>query len=487
MIRKLISEKFDGDAIQKIRKKRKIILKGHYKYMAAFLADQVKGLATSTEKIINTPFGTVTVKKTGTISNPDCIIFKDRIPGDYKQLSSYLDAKCLDEMVLTTIYKYLSMPYISSVTSIEKFNSKVVIDAQRLNDYLAVFCGILMVAEPLRFGDGGGLSRSKIRKIFKFMKGGEIKNPYSVVFADASQIINLGTDKDTEGLAVFSHVDGATQKAVREGEAMFASPGSDKRKWRSKYPDPNFIPGGKKQQLNQIAGSPGYDESQASFDDNLKRTHHFDEDVSDDEDIKEEIDEAKCKLCHKFYKLGTNRDILLCGSCREKEEGGKFLSLIENNQLEAAEQYGFLVKQNLTLAEHYYLLISKNQFDIAEIFIKLFKSYKDHSYSMNYYYLSLKNNQKILEMYLKLVEKNLKLTHQYFYEIMENCDLNKAKQYFDIIMKTENVKLGNFFYNICKKCVMEKKLPEVAEQFYQLISEDKLSEAEVFYRQYFTD
>lgn len=32
-----------------------------------------------------------------------------------------------------------------------------------------------------------------------------------------------------------------------------------------------------------------------------------------------------------------------------------------------------------------------------------------------------------------------------------------------------------------------KKLPEDAEQFYQLILEDKLSEAEVFYRQYFTD
>lgn len=319
MIRKLISGSFDGEAIPKIQKKIKIIQKEHYKYMAAFLADQVKRLAINTTKTISTPFGNVNVRKTG---NFDCIISKNEAPGDYKQLSSYLDANCLDEMVLTTIYNYLSMPYISSVTSIEEFNSKD-IDAHITDDYLAVFCGILMVAEPLRFGDGGGLSRSKIRKIFKFMKRGEIKNPYSVVFADASQIINLGTDKDTEGLAVFSHVDGATQKAVREGKAKSASPGSDKRKWRSKCPDPNFIPGGKKQQLNQIAGSPGYDESQASFDDNLKRTHHFDEDVSDDEDI------SDCEKCGNYFERSHLKEyekyrekiiVKLCENCAPSKE-----------------------------------------------------------------------------------------------------------------------------------------------------------------------
>ncbi len=119
MIRKLISGNFDGESIPKIQKKIKIIQKGHYKYMAAFLADQVKRLEIKKIVTINTPFGTVTVKKTGTISNPDCIISKDRTPGDYKQLSNYLDDNYLNEVVLTTIYNYLSMPYISSVTSIE--------------------------------------------------------------------------------------------------------------------------------------------------------------------------------------------------------------------------------------------------------------------------------------------------------------------------------------------------------------------------------
>lgn len=319
MIRKLISGSFDGEAIPKIQKKIKIIQKGHYKYMAAFLADQVKGLATSTTEI-NTPFGTVTVKKTG---DSDCIISKDGAPGDYKRLSSHLDTCYFNnEGILTTIYNYLSMPYISSVTNIEGFNREV-IDARTPDDYLAVFCGILMVAEPLRFGDGGGLSRSKIRKIFKFMKGGKIKNPYSVVFADASQIIDLGTDKDKEGLAVFSHVDGATQKAVREGKAKSASPGSDKRKWRSKCPDPNFIPGGKKQQLNQIAGSPGYDESQASFYDNLERIHHFDEDVSDDEDI------SDCEKCGNYFERPHLKEyekyreriiVKLCENCAPSKE-----------------------------------------------------------------------------------------------------------------------------------------------------------------------
>lgn len=447
MIRKLISEKFDGDAIQKIRKKRKIILKEHYKYMAAFLADQVKGLATSTEKIINTPFGTVTVKKTGTISNPDCIISKVGIPGDYKQLSIYLDANCRDEVVLTTIYKYLSMPYISSVTSIEKFNS--IIDARRLNDHLAVFCGILMVAEPLRFGDGGGLSRSNIRKIFKFMREKKIVNPYSVVFADASQIIILGTDKDTEGLAVFSHVDGATQKAVREGKAKSASPGSDKRKWRSKYPDPNFIPGGKKQQLNQIAGSPGYDESQASFDDNLERMHHFDENVSDDGDINKEIDEAKCKLCHKFYKLGTNRDILLYDSCREKEEGKNFLLLIENKQLEAAEQYA-----------------------------KLLLSSIDHEYTNMFYNLLTSFNKKTADRFYSLLKaKKLFEASMFFGIVMMNI------QYSDLIWQVANRysdTITRYYATILEYCHKLNDL-KYSNQFLAFIQNDKIQEAEKFY------
>ncbi len=328
--------------------------------------------------------------------------------------------------------------------------------------YLAVFCGILMVAEPLRFGDGGGHARGCIRKVYKLLK--KESKPYSRVFGSAGETFK----NKCEAMAVFAHK-GRTDRQRDESTSQ------------------SFAVGGKQQEFNQLSPRTKQYESDDSIQDNAIRMHFFDEDISDDEDVSDEVDNAKCKLCYKIYMLGTKKDILLCDSCREKEEGKNFLSLIENNQLEAAEQYCFLVKQNLTLAEHYYLLISKNQFDIAEIFIELFKSYKDHSYSMNYYYLSLKNNPKILKMYLTLVKKHPKLTYQYFYEIMENCDLNKAEQYFNIIMKTENVKLGNFFYNICKKCAMEKKLPEAAEQFYRLILENKLSEAEEFYRQYFTD
>lgn len=422
MIRKLISEKFGGEAVQKIRKKRKIILKGHYKYMAAFLADQVKMFKINTKKTIHTPFGEVSVTKT---SNSDCIIFKDGAPGDYEQLSSHLDTHYLNEGILTTIYNYLSMPYISSVTSIEGFNSKV-IDARMTDNYLAVFCGILMVAEPLRFGDGGEHSRACIRRVNKLLIEEKEMTAYSKVFGSTGKSFK---DK-CEAMAVFAHK-GRTDRKRDESTSQ------------------RFAVGGKQQELNQLSSETKQYESDDSIQDNAIRMHFFDEDVSDD------------------------------------EEGKKFLLLIENNQLKAAKQYYFLVKQNPTLAKHYYLLISKNQFDIAEIFIELLKSYKDHSYSMNYYYLSLKNNSKILEMYLTLVKKNLKLAYQYFYEIVENCGLNEAEQYFNIIMKTENVKWGNFFYNICKKCVIEKKLSETAKQFYQLISEDKLSEAEKFYRQHF--
>lgn len=465
MIRKLISGSFDGEAIPKIQKKIKIIQKEHYKYMAAFLADQVKRLAINTTKTINTPFGNVNVRKTGDF---DCIISKNRTPGDYKQLSIYLDTNYLNEVVLTTIYNYLSMPYISSVTNIEEFNSKVVIDARLSDDYLAVFCGTLMVAEPLRFGDGGGLSRSKIRKIFKFMKEGKIVNPYSVVFADASQIINLGADKDTEGLAVFSHVDGATEKAAHEGKAKFASPNSDKRKWRSTYPDPNFIPGGKKQQLNQIAGSPGNGESQASFDDNLKRMRHFDEDVSDDEDINEETDEAKCKLCQKVYTLGTNKDIFICDSCREKEKGKNFLLLIENNQLEAAEQYADLLLSSIDheYTNMFYNLLTSFDEQTANRFYALLKAKKLFEASMFFGIVMM--NIQYSDLIWQVANRYSDTITRYYATILEYCH------------KFNDLKYSNQFLAF----IQNDKIQE-AEKFYNFISTDNFEEAEKFYELHF--
>lgn len=93
--------------------------------------------------------------------------------------------------------------------------------------------------------------------------------------------------------------------------------GSDKRKWRSKDPDPNFIPGGKKQQLNQIAGSPGYDESQASFDDNLERMHHFDEDVSDCEKCGNYFERSHLK---EYEKYREKLIVKLCENCAPSKE-----------------------------------------------------------------------------------------------------------------------------------------------------------------------
>ena len=430
--------------------------------LCAFDLTKFKG---KPEGTLQTPFGTVNVEIDGNVQRK--IKDQNGRPWSYVDICSELDnfikqhIPRLDVAIpdtnpaiilIKTILEYLERPSIPGIQSIDQVKQPI-INIHGLSSSqqhaAACLCGILMLAEShtSRVPTGGKWERAAMRGVLRTKK-------FDWVF---------GGNADS-GSYIPSHSSGvSTWRASRQ----------------------NGFVTGPAQAKSIVEGTKSAFEISESFQENVKLSRNLEEDLSKSSD--EEIYKAKCKLCHKFYKLGTNRDILLCDSCREKEEGKKFLSLIENNQLEAAEQYCFLVKQNLTLAEHYYLLISKNQFDIAEIFIKLFKSYKDHSYSMNYYYLSLQNNPKILEMYLTLVKKNLKLTYQYFYEIMENCGLNKAEQYFNIIMKTENVKLGNFFYNICKKCVMEKKFPEAAEQFYQLILENKLSEAEEFYRQYFTD
>lgn len=261
MIFHSIDKKFNGNAIKKLQKKRKIIEKKHYKYMAAFLANEITNkLSTSSTKEIKTPFGKVDFKITG---NDNCIVFKQskRVPNDYNSLSEYLDKKFCNKDILEIIYTYISMPYTGDVKNIKEFNNKINITKPE-DDYLAVFCGILMIAEPLRFHDGGGHARGCIRRVYKLLKNES--HPYSIVFGN----------------------DGEKFKGKKEAMAVFAHKG---RLDRLRDYDQNqlFAIGGKQQELNQLLNKKEY-ENDASIEDNASRMSYFDEDVSDDESFDED-------------------------------------------------------------------------------------------------------------------------------------------------------------------------------------------------------
>lgn len=264
------------------------------KYMSTFLANKFEEECKDIGRSFDfcTPFGKVK------ITNPekfDCLVSCNNIPGDYGSLSRYLD-ECT-KLELIKIYNYLSTKYDESLLengkiNIDKFNRKIV---QRFGDVsnsiptdnrqksLAVFCGALMVAEPWRFKDGGGLSRSSIRRAYKFMIGG-VEKPFTIVFSDASDFLKeKGNIK--KYLPQFVNVEGlGVMLDLKDGLAVFSHNKKDERK--SDYLRNSFPYGGKWQQEDQIIGERNKSkESQRSFNDNEFRMHFFDEDVSDDEDV----------------------------------------------------------------------------------------------------------------------------------------------------------------------------------------------------------
>lgn len=221
---------------------------------------------------------------------------ENNVKGDYGSLSRYLD-ECT-KLELIKIYNYLSTKYDESLLengkiNIDKFNRKIV---QRFGDVsnsiptdnrqksLAVFCGALMVAEPWRFKDGGGLSRSSIRRAYKFMIGG-VEKPFTIVFSDASDFLKEKENIKKYLPQQFVNVEGLGEMLdLKDGLAVFSH--NKKYERKSDYFRNSFLYGGKWQQEDQIIGERDkYKESQMSFNDNEFRMHFFDEDVSDDEDV----------------------------------------------------------------------------------------------------------------------------------------------------------------------------------------------------------
>lgn len=245
-----------------------------------------------------TPFGKVNVQRP---KNGDCWVSCGVEKGKYENLLIYLDDiknKCT-KLELIKIYNYLSTKYDESLLengkiNIDKFNRKIV---QRFGDVsnsiptdnrqksLAAFCGVLMVAEPWRFKEGGGLSRASIRRIYKFIIDG-VDNPFTIVFSDASDFLKeKGNIK--KYLPQFVNVEGlGVMLDSKDGLAVF-SHNSANKEWR-KIEGANYI-GGKQQQINQLSDGDTSFESKESVYDNKFRMHFFDEDVSDDEGVEKTV------------------------------------------------------------------------------------------------------------------------------------------------------------------------------------------------------
>ena len=319
MIFHLINKKFNGNATEKLQKKRKIIEKKHYKYMAAFLANEITNkLSIGLTKKIKTPFGEVDLKIT---RNKEYLISKGKIFGDYINLSEYLDEKCCSKDILEIIYTYISMPYTGDVKSIKEFNNKINITESE-DDYLAVFCGTLMIAEPLRFHDGGGHARGCIRRVYKLLDKNK-PQPYSIVFSNAGKEF-LG---QKEAMAVFAHKGRVDRLRDYDQNQTFAI-------------------GGKQQELNQLLDEKEY-ENGASIEDNASRMSYFDEDVSDDEDY------GQCDFCDKnsylqIYEKHIDKvTIKLCKDCSPSEEFCILRDKIFQNVYKIFEKY------NMTKTQQY--------------------------------------------------------------------------------------------------------------------------------------
>ena len=289
--------------------------------MAAFLANEITNkLSIGSTKEIKTPFGEVTVKITG---DDNCMVFKQskRVPNDYNSLSEYLDEKCCNKDILEIIYTYISMPYTGDVKSIKEFNNKINITESE-DDYLAVFCGTLMIAEPLRFHDGGGHARGCIRRVYKLLDKNK-PQPYSIVFSNAG--------KEFQG--------------QKEAMAVFAHKGRVDR-LRDYDQNQTFAIGGKQQELNQLLDKNEY-ENGTSIGDNASRMSYFDEDVSDDEDY------GQCDFCDKnsylqIYEKHIDKvTIKLCKDCSPSEEFCILRDKIFQNVYKIFEKY------NMTKTQQY--------------------------------------------------------------------------------------------------------------------------------------
>ena len=409
--------------------------------LCAFDLTKFKG---NSEGTLQTPFGTVSVKVDRNCQRE--IFGPDKIKWSYVNICEQLDGFIQQSILLNgneaiaiflieTILEYLERPSIPGIQSINEVTQSIVnIDGLSSNQQSAAacLCGILMLAEShtSRVPTGGKWERAAMRGVLRTKK-------FDWVFggnADSGSYISSHSSKESG--------------------------------WRASRQN-GFVTG-PAQAKSIVEGTKSAFEISESFQENVKLSRNLEEDLSKSSD--EEIYKAKCKLCHKFYKLGTNRDILLCDSCREKEEGKNFLLLIENKQLEAAEQYAKLLLSSIDLDDEYaamfYNLLTSFNKKTADRFYSLLKAKKLFEASMFFGIVMM--NIQYSDLIWQVANRYSDTITRYYATILEYCH------------KFNDLKYSNQFLAF----IQNDKIQE-AEKFYNFIPTGNFEEAEKFYELHF--
>lgn len=266
-----IYKRFGGDAIDKIRQKIKNEEVKGSKYMSGQLCKFIDKLPKYREKhksthggkfILKTPFGIVQALKR---SENEVFITG---AGKYKDLVGRIKKQGENKPEnIRGIYNYLSILNDSNIKDIPQFNKKKV-KIIKYNKALAGLCAILMIAEPYRFKDGGGLSRGYIRKAFSDISYDD--NALDRIFGSKGKKFRGTSEAD----APFAHYDLGPKNMNRKLEKGTL--------------------GGKLQTNNLIHHNfdENYDlknESKESIKDNKERLDDANSYISDDEDINEKL------------------------------------------------------------------------------------------------------------------------------------------------------------------------------------------------------
>lgn len=206
---KRIDTKFKGNTKSKLLKKIALNLKKS-KYVSGQLCKYIKKEIKDGGKFkLQTPFGVAQITKMAKREN-ETHVHGGRL-STYKSIGKKLELtmKKVDKIKnLEIIYDFLSIPNAKKIDTIPKFNNEMKKRFKRIkeNNALKYLCAILMISEPYRFNDGGGLSRGTIKTMYV-----EIKNKKS---PDGITKVIGGDKKDGSSLMTQKGGKSKVQKAM---------------------------------------------------------------------------------------------------------------------------------------------------------------------------------------------------------------------------------------------------------------------------------
>lgn len=190
---KRIDTKFKGNIKSKLIEKIKLNLKKS-KYVSGQLCKYIKNKIKDGDTFkLQTPFGVAKITKMVKGEN-ETHVHGGRL-SSYKNIGKKLELtmKKADKIKnLEIIYNFLSIPNDKSINTIPKFNYAIRKRFKRIkeNNALKYLCAILMISEPYRFNDGGGLSRGTIKNMYVEIKEKKSKDGISkVIGSDGRSLI----------------------------------------------------------------------------------------------------------------------------------------------------------------------------------------------------------------------------------------------------------------------------------------------------------